>query len=119
MSHFAKAFNKEPAMAIAGLVAFGALVLPYAVVPLRRAWGLPTYQWDADPASHPFLNHFGDNYKPHDFSDPQLLTRWGKLGEYRYTGRLPAVGKEDAEAQEGGSRDFPEARARLQQKGLL
>jgi hypothetical protein len=52
-SAFATAFNKEPAMAVAGIIALGALVLPYVVVPIRRSMGLPTYQWDADPKTHP------------------------------------------------------------------
>lgn len=53
MSVFASTFNKEPAMAVAGFIALGALVLPYVVVPIRRSMGLPTYQWDADPKTHP------------------------------------------------------------------
>lgn len=40
-------------MAVAGFIALGALVLPYVVVPIRRSMGLPTYQWDADPKTHP------------------------------------------------------------------
>jgi hypothetical protein len=40
-------------MAVAGFIAFGALILPYVVVPIRRSMGLPTYQWDADPKTHP------------------------------------------------------------------
>jgi hypothetical protein len=53
MSVFVSTFNKEPAMAVAGFIALGALVLPYVVVPIRRSMGLPTYQWDADPKTHP------------------------------------------------------------------
>jgi len=53
MSLFISTFNKEPAMAVAGFIAFGALILPYVVVPIRRSMGLPTYQWDADPKTHP------------------------------------------------------------------
>ena len=96
-------------MAIAGIIAAAALVMPYVVVPLRRALGLPTYQWDADVRTHPFLNNFGDNYRQHDFSDPALLNKWGHHGEYHYSGRLKPV----------TDRDFPEAVERLRGKGLL
>lgn len=94
-------------MAIAGGIAFVGMLMPYVVVPLRRAAGLPTYQWDADPATHPYISHFGDAYKPHDFSDPARLAAWSRHGEYRYAARLRAL---PADAPE---RDFPEARARL------
>ena len=101
-------------MALAGLIAAGALALPYVVVPARRAMGLPTYQWDADARTHPFLNHFSSaNYKQHDFSDPARLNAWGALPAYRYTGKMAPLGKDDAAVQPGGERDFPEARARL------
>jgi len=117
---FAAAFNKEPAMAVAGLIAAGALALPYVVVPVRRAMGLPTYQWDADARTHPFLNHFSSaNYKQHDFSDAARLNAWGALPTYQYTGRMAPLGKEAAAAQPGGERDFPEARERLRAKGML
>ena len=40
-------------MAIAGVIAGVSLFMPYVVVPIRRRLGLATYQWDADPATHP------------------------------------------------------------------
>ena len=40
-------------MVIAGALAFVGLVMPYVVVPMRRAAGLPTYQWDSDTATSP------------------------------------------------------------------
>ncbi len=66
-----------------------------------------------------YLNHFGENYKEHDFKDPSLLGKWGGLRDYSYMGHLQQVGPDDAAVQPGGSRDFPEARERLKAKGLL
>ena len=107
-------------MALAGLIAAGALALPYVVVPARRAMGPPTYQWDADARTHPFLNHFGaSTYRQHSFDDPERLTKWGALGEYRYMGRMQPLGKDAPATQPGGERDFPEARERLRGRGLL
>ncbi len=40
-------------MMLSLLVGGTALVLPYVVVPIRKRLGLPTYQWDADPNTHP------------------------------------------------------------------
>lgn len=40
-------------MAMAGVLGAVAIAIPYIVVPLRRSMGLPTYQWDANPESHP------------------------------------------------------------------
>lgn len=40
-------------MMISGVIAAVAIAVPYVVVPIRRKLGLPTYQWDADPATHP------------------------------------------------------------------
>lgn len=40
-------------MFIAGLLCAVSICLPYTVVPMRRAMGLATYQWDNDPATHP------------------------------------------------------------------
>jgi hypothetical protein len=45
-------------MVIAGVLAFGGLVLPYIVVPMRRAAGLPTYQWDSNTATNPVRSPF-------------------------------------------------------------
>jgi len=78
-SAFATAFNKEPAMAVAGIIALGALVLPYVVVPIRRSMGLPTYQWDADPKTHPVscLSVFFYNFfhpKINSLTNIQFLT---------------------------------------------
>jgi len=53
MSWFIAAFNKEPAMVISACIALGAAALPYVLVPIRKNLGLPTYQWDADPETHP------------------------------------------------------------------
>ena len=47
------AINKEPAMVIAGVIAGVSMFMPYVVVPIRRSLGLPTYQWDANPETHP------------------------------------------------------------------
>jgi hypothetical protein len=38
----------------------GGLALPLVIVPIRRAMGLPTYQWDADPEEHPVSAPTGD-----------------------------------------------------------
>ena len=48
-----EAINKEPAMVIAGVIAGVSMFMPYVVVPIRKRLGLATYQWDADPATHP------------------------------------------------------------------
>ncbi len=40
-------------MMISGIIAAVAIAIPYVVVPIRRKLGLPTYQWDADPKTHP------------------------------------------------------------------
>jgi hypothetical protein len=53
MATLTNLLNKEPAMVIAGALAFVGLVMPYVVVPMRRAAGLPTYQWDSDTATSP------------------------------------------------------------------
>jgi hypothetical protein len=53
MAWFVAAFNKEPAMVLSAALALGAVALPFVIVPARRAANLPTYQWDADPATHP------------------------------------------------------------------
>jgi|APCry1669189665_1035243.scaffolds.fasta_scaffold118096_1 hypothetical protein len=50
---FIKAFDKEPAMVIAAVLGGVAVSVPVIVVPIRRSLGLPTYQWDADPKTHP------------------------------------------------------------------
>lgn len=43
-------------MVIAGVFGLSAIAIPYVVVPIRRSLGLPTYQWDADPSTHPVSN---------------------------------------------------------------
>ncbi len=53
MGWFKAAFNKEPAMMISAVIGGVAIFAPYVVVPIRRNLGLPTYQWDADPTTHP------------------------------------------------------------------
>jgi hypothetical protein len=53
MAWFIAAFNKEPAMVLSACIAVGAAALPYVLVPIRKSMGLPTYQWDADPETHP------------------------------------------------------------------
>lgn len=40
-------------MVIAAVLGIGSIAIPYVVVPIRRHLGLPTYQWDNDPATHP------------------------------------------------------------------
>ncbi len=40
-------------MVIAGVLAFTGLVMPYVIVPMRRAAGLPTYQWDSNTSTNP------------------------------------------------------------------
>lgn len=40
-------------MVFAAVLGIGSVAIPYVVVPIRRSLGLPTYQWDASPASHP------------------------------------------------------------------
>ena len=48
---FRRAFNAEPSMAISGIAALIFMAMPYAIVPIRRGLGLPTHQWDTDPAT--------------------------------------------------------------------
>ena len=38
-------------MAISGIAALIFMAMPYAIVPIRRSMGLPTHQWDTDPAT--------------------------------------------------------------------
>jgi hypothetical protein len=53
MGWFRNALNGEPAMMLSALLAGVAVAIPFVVVPLRRAAGKPTYQWDNDVVEHP------------------------------------------------------------------
>ncbi len=53
MSWFKYAMNHEPTMMLSGIIGLSAIALPFFIVPVRRSMGLPTYQWDADPKTHP------------------------------------------------------------------
>ena len=55
-------------MFIAGLLCAVSICLPYTVVPMRRAMGLATYQWDNDPATHPVRAR-------------TARAGWGRMGE--------------------------------------
>lgn len=53
-NHLCASFHlQEPAMVIAAVLGIGSIAIPYVVVPIRRHLGLPTYQWDNDPSTHP------------------------------------------------------------------
>lgn len=107
MGWFRSAMNSEPAMMLSAVIGGAALVLPFVVVPIRRQLGYETYQWDVDPATHPYINNFGSNYKRFSFDDPKLLAAWSQHDNYSYLGEL----KER-------ERDFPEARARIAARQL-
>jgi hypothetical protein len=95
-----------------------------------------------------FINHFGENYKQHDFGDPELLAKWSQLPDYRCVRNEKPVGPPPSSSppphhlipvlppshrpllpprryssvlthKQPEERDFPEARERLRQKGLL
>ena len=105
MGWFRHALNKEPAMMIAGIFGGLSIIVPYIVVPIRKSLGLPTYQWDANPKTHPYLHEFGDNYKNFTFDDTKKLVSWSQHDTYGY--------KKPIQPKSYKERDFPEARARI------
>lgn len=102
--------NREPAMVLSTIIGVSALCLPFIVIPIRRSMGLPTYQWDADVETHPYLHAFTDGQKRYTFDDVALLSTWSKHDQYKYKKKLTHKDHDDP------TRDFPEARARLQHK---
>ena len=134
---FIKAFDKEPAMVIAAVLGGVAVTIPIVVVPIRRSLGLATYQWDADPRTHPvcinewiflhyvakylleyvnfpsistlqFISYYGNNFKQYSFDDGQLLNSWSKHDQYAY--------QKERQPIDPNSVDYPEARQRLKEK---
>ncbi len=74
-------------MVISGVLAFVGLVLPYVIVPMRRTAGLPTYQWDSDTSTHPFISDWADYDKKHSPDNAALLAQWSRKDQaavYRY-----------------------------------
>lgn len=109
---FRGAFNHEPAMMISALLAGTAIAIPTIVVPIRRKFGLPTYQWDADAKSNPYLHDFEEELVSVRCDDPKLIAEWSQHDLYRYRDRL-AVAEPTA-----ADRDFPDARARREASRL-
>ena len=82
--------------------------------------GVPDQQLLTDPlSSHrpppppslpQYLHAFTDGQKRYTFDDVALLSTWSKHDQYRYKKKLTHKDHDDP------TRDFPEARARLQHK---